>query len=174
MWSTSAFIQANLIDDTNIKIIIGLLCDLKVALRRLKSSKVTLSHLKSSQVALNHYLILSERLKSFPSYYFSSFLFEFWECMIPHKVCSNLCISHSSTPPPRQKKKFHSDLLRPINSFSSLLIETLTLGNLMVAGRGSNVAVTGPKSRSRVQCRGRGKWFGVRGNWVKTTDMKKI
>ena len=131
MWSTFAFIQANLIDDTNIKIIIGLLCDLKVALRRLKSSKVTLSHLKSSQVALNHYLILSERLKSFPSYYFSSFLFEFWECMIPHKVCSNLCISHSSTPPhptlpfptappptPRQKKNSHSDLLRLINSFS--------------------------------------------------------
>ena len=29
-------------------------------------------------------------------------------------------------------------------------------------------------SRSRVQCRGRGKWFGVRGNWVKTTDMKNI
>ena len=41
-------------------------------------------------------------------------------------------------------------------------------------GRGSNVAVVGPKSRSRVQCRGRGKWFGVWGNWVKTTDMKKI
>ena len=41
-------------------------------------------------------------------------------------------------------------------------------------GRGSNVAVAGPKSRSRVQCRGRGKWFGVRGNWVKTSDMKKI
>ena len=74
--------------------------------------------------------------------------------MIPHKVCNNLCISHSSTPPPRQKKKFHSDLLRPINSFSSLLIETLTLGNLMVAGRGSRVA--GPMSRSRVQSRGRG------------------
>ena len=30
-------------------------------------------------------------------------------------------------------------------------------------GRGSNVAVAGPKSRSRVQCRGRGKLFGVRG-----------
>ena len=41
-------------------------------------------------------------------------------------------------------------------------------------GRGSNVAVAGPKSRSRVQCRGRRKWFGVRGNWVKTSDMKKI
>ena len=42
-------------------------------------------------------------------------------------------------------------------------------------GRGSNVAVAGPKSRSRVQCRGRGKLFGVRGNsWVKTTDMSKI
>ena len=26
----------------------------------------------------------------------------------------------------------------------------------MVAGRGSKVAVVGPKSRSRVQCRGRG------------------
>ena len=39
--------------------------------------------------------------------------------------------------------------------------------------RGSRVA--GPKSRSRVQCRGRGKWFGVRGNsWVKTTDMNTI
>ena len=74
--------------------------------------------------------------------------------MIPHKVCNNLCISHSSTPPPRQKKKFHSDLLRPINSSSSLLIETLTLGNLMVAGRGSRVA--GPMSRSRVQSRGQG------------------
>ena len=72
--------------------------------------------------------------------------------MIPHKVCNNLCISHSSTPPPRQKKKFHSDLLRPINSFSSLLIETLTLGNLMVAGRGS-----------RVQCRGHGSKVAVAG-----------
>ena len=40
-------------------------------------------------------------------------------------------------------------------------------------GRWSNVALAGPKSRSRVQCRGRGKWFGVRGNWVKTSDMKK-
>ena len=81
--------------------------------------------------------------------------------MIPHKVCNNLCISHSSTPPPPPKKKFHSDLLRPINSFSSLLIETLTLGNLMVAGCGSRVAgrgsrVAGPMSRSRVQSRGRG------------------
>ena len=39
--------------------------------------------------------------------------------------------------------------------------------------RGSRVA--GPKSRSRVQCRGRGKWFGVRGNsWVKTADMNTI
>ena len=43
---------------------------------------------------------------------------------------------------------------------------------LIVAGRGSRGA--GPQSRSRVQCRGRGKWFGVRGNWVKTSDMKKI
>jgi len=41
-------------------------------------------------------------------------------------------------------------------------------------GHGSNVAVTGPMSRSRVQCRGRGKWFGVQGNWVKTTDMNTI
>ena len=41
-------------------------------------------------------------------------------------------------------------------------------------GRGSKVAVAGPKSRSRVQCRGRGKWFGVQGNWVKMTDMKTI
>ena len=31
-------------------------------------------------------------------------------------------------------------------------------------GRGSSVAVAGPKSRSRVQCRGRGKLFGVRGD----------
>ena len=72
--------------------------------------------------------------------------------MIPHKVCNNLCISHSSTPPhsnppPPQKKKSHSDLLRPINSFSSLLIETLTLGNLMSLTNGR---------RSRVQCRGQG------------------
>ena len=41
-------------------------------------------------------------------------------------------------------------------------------------GCGSKVAVSGPKWRSRVQCRGRRKWFGVRGNWVKTSDMKKI
>ena len=34
--------------------------------------------------------------------------------------------------------------------------------------------VAGPKSRSRVQCRGRRKWFWGRGNWVKTTDMNTI
>ena len=86
--------------------------------------------------------------------------------MIPHKVCNNLCISHSSTPPPPPKKKFHSDLLRPINSFSSLLIETLTLGNLMVAGRGSRVAGRGSRVAgrgSRVQCRGRGSNVAVAG-----------
>ena len=35
--------------------------------------------------------MLSKRLKLANSYYFSSFLFEFPECMIPHKVCNNLC-----------------------------------------------------------------------------------
>ena len=82
--------------------------------------------------------------------------------MIPHKVCNNLCISHSSTrphstlPPPQKKKKSHSDLLRHINSFSSLLIETLTLGNLMSLTNGRRSRVAGPMSRSRVQSRGRG------------------
>ena len=32
-----------------------------------------------------------------------------------------------------------------------------------VAGRGSKVAVAGPKSRSRVQCRGRGSYVAVAG-----------
>ena len=49
-------------------------------------------------------------------------------------------------------------------------------------GRGSNVAVAGPVSRSRVQSRGRGSNvaagendLGFLGNsWVKTTDMNTI
>ena len=38
----------------------------------------------------------------------------------------------------------------------------------------SNVAVACPMSLSLVQCRSGGKWFGVRDNWVKTTNMKTI
>ena len=88
--------------------------------------------------------------------------------MIPHKVCNNLCISHSSTPPhstppPNPPKKLPQWLIKAINSFSSLLIETLTLGNLMSLTNGRRSRVAGPKSRSRVQCRGYGSKVAVEG-----------
>ena len=40
----------------------------------------------------------------------------------------------------------------------------------MVAGRGSNAAVAGPKSRSRFQCRGRGSNVAGRENELSEND----
>ena len=94
----------------------------------LKSLKVTLNHLKSLYI-----IILSKRLKLSHNYYFSSFLFEFPECMIPHKVCNNPCSiilatvpPHPHPPPPKKKAPTDSDLIyrftrakseAPINKF---------------------------------------------------------
>ena len=43
------------------------------------------------------------------------------------------------------------------NSRGSRVAGVKSRSRVQCRGRGSNVAVAGPKSRSRVQCRGRGK-----------------
>ena len=74
---------------------------------------------------------------------------------------------------------------RDLLQFKYLQFLLLKLKKSFTNGRGSKVAVAvaSPKSQLRVQCRGhgsnvavsrQGKWFGVRGNWVKTTDMNTI
>ena len=75
-------------------------------------------------------------------------------------------------PKKARQRRAHAFLLSLTNSCGSLA-GPKSRSRVQCRGRGSKIAVAGPKSRSRVQCRGRGKWFGVRGNWVKTTDMKK-
>ena len=63
----------------------------------------------------------------------------------------------------------------PVSVGSICLLESLTNSRgSRVAGRGSNVAVAGPMSRSPVQSRGRGSKVAAGENDLNTTDMKTI